>query len=710
MPRAVFSIDVQDARFKEFLALYEKYRADLPKMADFWVDAEKAIEGAADAVGKVGDATEGAAEAHDKLISKSGEAAKSAESMAAVVAAIAASTTLITEEKKAQSEADKAAAKAAKEQLDIERDALKVQREREKSAQDHQIKIREFYQDSIGLTGAVARNVVDITERIAKWAVLSLGAGLIGGGAGLYGLDRLGEDVASSRRVAQGLGIPVGELQAFNVNFGERLGLGADFLNTVQDVKFGLGTQWKFQGLGISPEEVARDNTTELTIAAIRRLHDLWSEAGPLGHNKEWMAGHGLEGVVTPNQWQAIGTQSTADLNSWIDRYRHDARTMGASDPVQKEWVDFVTQLHRAGEQIEKAFVEGLEPLVRSDAIPKLSAAVEHVLATFLRNKDIDKWVDEFAKGISIFADYLGSDKLEKSIKTFVDDMAYAAERMVNVLRFLHLIPQTPDENTLAPNQYGPPMPTNSDLMQDLPSIYANRQQTMLSLHGAMLQPGQDMDFAPLEQQTGLPSGLLRAIGMQESGLNPNVATTWDGTPPMAHEGIFQQSTVFEKDFGITSPPTPEEAAKGEAIALRKYKQLFHGNIAQVIAAQNEGPGGVERQIEEAKLKGGDWFTYAPANVQKYVNDVARRMNISVDVLNRENMTTGLNQNDDEWRKLASYNQSINPADNQSQYVSSSSRSAGSSGSGAPIRVDLHVSVLNQTGAQIAMVANAVRQ
>jgi len=36
---------------------------------------------------------------------------------------------------------------------------------------------------------------------------------------------------------------------------------------------------------------------------------------------------------------------------------------------------------------------------------------------------------------------------------------------------------------------------------------------------------------------------------------------------------------------------------------MQTYIQKFRGNLAQVIAAQNEGPTGVDRQIEEANEK-----------------------------------------------------------------------------------------------------------
>jgi len=61
-----------------------------------------------------------------------------------------------------------------------------------------------------------------------------------------------------------------------------------------------------------------------------------------------------------------IGSQSDADLNKWIEQYRPRYPHHGASDPVQKEWVDFITQLHRAGAQIEAIFIKGLKPLAPS--------------------------------------------------------------------------------------------------------------------------------------------------------------------------------------------------------------------------------------------------------------------------------------------------------------------------------------------------------
>ena len=573
MPRSVFEIDVKDEKFQRFLGLFQGYHDQLGKMSGFWNDASTAAAGAEASTG----------------------------SMVETLSAGAASAALIAE---GMSRTEASSARASS--------TFSTMADRAKS---------------------IAGWVEHATVRLAKWSILSLGAGLIGGGVGLFGLDRLGESVGATRRTAQGLGISSGELNAFNVNFGSRLGLGADFLDTIQGARADLSERWKFSGLGISGSEVESADTARLTTDVIQRAHDLWQQAGPAGHNTQWMQAHGLGGIMSFNQWQQIGAQSQGDLNNWSAQYQRDARSMSVTDPMQKQWVEFTTQLERAGKQIEIALVDGLEPLIKSDALQKLSASIVTMVDKFFANNNVVAGIDHLAEGISKLGDYLGSEKFQNDMKKFVDGTAYAAEKIVAALRFLHLIPQ---EAAAGTEQYGP----GSD------EATANLPGTQRSLSGWNSWPNlfkSGPDFGPLSQATGLPPGMLGALADQESGGRSHptdqfAAGEW-------HQGMFQMSESMQKEWGVTDPYNADQESKATARAESSYLQRFHGNVAQAIAAWYEGPTGVQRKIDEANSKHTDWWSVESPQVKKYVESVASKMHVDVRVLNQTGANVAVTAN-----------------------------------------------------------------
>jgi hypothetical protein len=573
LPRSVFEIDVKDEKFRNFLNLFKDYQDQLGKMSGFWNEAGTAASGAETSV----------------------------SSMTEVLAASAASTALISD---AMERTSSSASRAS-----------------------------NTFSTMAGRAKDIAGWIEHATIRLAKWGVLSLGAGLIGGGVGLFGLDRLGEGVAGTRRVAQGLGISSGELSAFQVNFGQRLGLGADFLNTVQGAQADLSERWKFSALGIPAGEVGSADTARLTTDVIQRAHDLWQQAGPAGHNTQWMQAHGLEGIMSFNQWQQIGAQSQGDLNKWSQQYQHDARGMSVTDPMQKQWVEFTTQLERAGKQIEIALVDGLEPLVKSDALQKLSASIVVLVEKFFANNNVIAGIDHLSEGISKLGDYLGSEKFQNDLKSFVDDVAYAAQRMVEVLRFLHLIPQA----STAGQQFGPGSP---EATANMPGIGRN-------LKGWSSWPNlfkSPFDFGPLGQATGVPAGMLQGLAEQESGVRAHPEDAID-SHGVRHQGMFQMSPDMQKEWGVDDPYNPDQEAKGTARAEASYLKQFHGNIAQAIAAWFEGPTGVQRRIDQANERHIDWWQAETPQVRAYVESVAAKMHVDVKVLNQTGANVAVTAN-----------------------------------------------------------------
>lgn len=549
MPRSVLDIAVDDTQFRRFLDLYQGYHESLSKMSGFWSDASKAAAGAEASTG----------------------------SMVETLAAGAASGALVAEAlEKAEGSAVRASA--------------------------HMGRIATSAKDA-------ATSILHATESLAKWAVLSLGAGLLGGSVGLFGLDRLAESVSGQRKSALGLGITSAEAQAFDVNYGTRL-TGPGFLQNVQDIKSDLAQSWQFTQLGIrNPGEA---DTAELGVDVIRRARDLWQKAGPGGHNVQMMQAQGLSGLMDFNTWQRIGQASPAELAQYEGQYRRDVRTMGASNQTQIEWQNFAIQMKRAADQIESVFVKGLEPLI--PGLTHFSESIERALAGFLGNPHMKEWIEGLGKAIEHFATYVGSEAFQENIRTFVDDIAYAAQKMTDVLRLLGLLPSAPE------------VFTGSDASDSTLPYPSPKNQTW----GQWLGFGKTQyDFSDIEKLNGLPRGTLAAVGMQESGLNPNVRDSAAGA-----QGPFQFMPGTQKAYNITDPHSMQQESNAAGMYLRDILRMkgIDGDIAKALAGYNWGP---ERVQKDVATYGDAWRQHLPPETSKYLNDILPKIHVQVSVTNQ---------------------------------------------------------------------------
>lgn len=618
MPRSIIDIDINDEKFKDFLALFGKFEDQLTKMPAAWTAGATA-------------------------------AATVTRESATITAALLFQTEVMREQRAEQDKAARAAsaqqrekADAAKEvareetaqekeRTEAAKEAAKVEAQRQKAEEEHQEKVRQFWRDSATLTGGVVRNVASITKHIVEFAAKSIGLGLIGAGAGLFGLDALANGVSGRRVAAQGLGISTGEMQAFQLNFGNRLGLGSDLIGHVQDVQSDVSQSWQFGQLGISPDEVGSSDHAQLSADVIKRAKVLWDESGPTGHNQQWMGAHGLSGFMDFRQWQTIGAQSSQDIDSYADQYVKDSKALSVSDPDQKDWQSLSIQLKRAGSEIENVFIKGLAPL--AGPLGDLSAKIADAIRIFLGNPQLRVWMTEFGDAIERLARYMGTDDFQKDVVKFSNSLVVLADAVGRIAGFLVDIAATgkpvPGHPGLTQTPLGPvgnSTPQGETIWQHLfgnighmpwsmpkPEIVGNDGKP---ISGGVLPPNMPADISTLEQKFGLPDGLLTAIGTNESHMNPHPADTYDGGE--WHRGMYQMSDTMLKKYGITDPYDAGKVSAAAAEEEAGYLKRFHGNVPAAIAAWNQGAGGTQAAIDKGG-EGDGFLTAETPAVQHYI-------------------------------------------------------------------------------------------
>lgn len=549
MPRSILTIDVDDARFKAYLELYKKYESQLAEMKGAWT-------GAGEATAEAGAAT--------------------SEMTDALAAGAASAALIVTAIEKAGGAAERTAAAT-------------------KSMADH----------AKSFSGSLASGA----GSLATFLTGAIGATIATGTAALYAVDRLSKTVSGQLFAAQGLGISVGQMQAFDTNFGTRL-VGSDFLSNVQGVRSDLTQQWQFSQLGIPESEVKTADDATLSIDVIKKAQELWHEAGPGGHNQQWMAAHGLTGFLGSGEagfeaWQRIGRYHNGqDVAGYEAQYGKDVPTMGGTDKQMKDWQDLAVQFKRTGDQIEASFTRGLSPL-----LPVMTKLAQAAGDTAVAVQHIAEMLDKaFQPGAAGSPGAPGSGPQNPGLtppgETPPSEGGWGLDPSTGRWSY----PRGTNDNASAANPAPAPLhypaPTN-------PNEYGKL-------------------FAGIEKADNLPPGLLRALGIQESGLTAHPP---DSVVRGAHyQGMFQLGPGVQHDYLVSDPYDAEQSANATGNEIRDLIAHYHGNVAEALAAHNWGPGDVDRDVA---AHGRDWLSKAPRETQDLVAAVAARLNIQVSVLNQ---------------------------------------------------------------------------
>lgn len=109
-------------------------------------------------------------------------------------------------------------------------------------------------------------------------------------------------------------------------------------------------------------------------------------------------------------------------------------------------------------------------------------------------------------------------------------------------------------------------------------------------------------DYSSLEEQYGLPIGLLSSVEKQESGGNAAAIS------PKGAIGNFQFMPATAKQYGI-DPTDPDQSAEGAARMYADLSKKYNGDVPSMLAAYNWGQGNVDK-------KGLD---KAPPETQSYI-------------------------------------------------------------------------------------------
>lgn len=119
--------------------------------------------------------------------------------------------------------------------------------------------------------------------------------------------------------------------------------------------------------------------------------------------------------------------------------------------------------------------------------------------------------------------------------------------------------------------------------------------------------------FGNLEQQYGLPAGLLDKVWKQESGRGKNM------TSPAGAKGHFQFMDQTAKQYGVEDPNNLEQSATGASKMLQHLRNKYGGDTGLALAAYNWGEGNMDSYLKTGKGAKGQAM---PTETQNYVQSL----------------------------------------------------------------------------------------
>jgi hypothetical protein len=265
-------------------------------------------------------------------------------------------------------------------------------------------------------TKDVASNVWEATKGLLKWSLILEGvSGLLGAG-GLWGINRMAQSVASTRREARGLGLSTGEYNAFGVNFKPLINTDAflNWVNAMELDKTKQGPARSLLGRNLS------GNTEQDTIALLSATR-AFAKRHRLDVTGTQFAAWGLDDAIDTDSQRRLRASTDTEFNRDLARNKGDITALGLPASTSDAWTRFTQQMQRAGIILENTFATGLVKL--AGPIEHLSQAFTHLLGKVMGSQWAKEGVDKLATGIDHFADWLNGPDLDNAFNKFTGSL-----------------------------------------------------------------------------------------------------------------------------------------------------------------------------------------------------------------------------------------------------------------------------------------------
>ncbi len=391
MPKSVLDIDIHDEKFKKFADQFKDFKAETDKLNDVW--AQFSVE------------TKKPRAAIDALDQAVGRAHRSSEKLAKTWATLGGHI----------ESSDKRLSKFERGIKTVERGLARVAR--------------------LGMS-------------IGKFA---LAAGGIGAFGGLFGMDVLANSAMNQQKAARGLGMPIGQVQAFKTYMQPYLSNPAGILQSIMNARRTPEGEAALAALGFNPAQYDKPNLNRMgfaneVLSRVRALYVNERKNNPdvpiesvLKAFRVQSLGLGVEDV------RRLANTPQSELSAVFSREQSAALQDQLSNKTASAWTKLKIQLDQAGIAIRNDLIVHLVKL--APVISLASKKIDGFIREFINSKTLGRWVDDFSAGIkhgvhelSAFVKFLKSKEFAADMKTVRTDLKILGNAAIIAARALFSI------------------------------------------------------------------------------------------------------------------------------------------------------------------------------------------------------------------------------------------------------------------------------
>lgn len=557
MPAPILKVPVDDSAFQKYLEAFKKYQKQLESQPDMWRDISASAAGFAAAGAAVAEAIFNQADATSEL---SDEQKKLRDAEAEAV--------------KARERADRAQADRDKEASRRRREALS--------------QLKEY-----------SSKMLDIA-RMGGGALMGLA---LGGGIGLFGLEKIAAGVGNQRRNAQGLGVSVGEQQGLNLNASRYFDVNST-LSRVADARSDPAQYGTLRMLGIDANsKMGTAEMTEKAALAARRLFK--ADNG----NIQLAQARGLTNIFSVEDLRRLIAPGNSEAD--IKKSFRDANgNAGFADGVGKKWQDLSIRVERFGLVLENVLINKLTAL--SGPVGDVLDGLQKMAVEFVQKLDFKA----IGNDIEWFATKISSPEFQNGFKGFIDGLANLVPTMKTLKLALDIVLAPVTAAQAAGSAIGG---VAGDAYIDAKNVMGSgpnskKNDSWLTKGMRFLESNTAKNIANIASLGSVPGLIMQGIFGAESSFGSNMGNSKAGA-----RGGFQFMPATAARFGVANRDDLTQEAQGATKYMATLLKMFGGDQQKALAAYNWGEGHVQRDIAK---NGSNWLAHAPKETQDYVGKI----------------------------------------------------------------------------------------
>lgn len=295
------------------------------------------------------------------------------------------------------------------------------------------------FRDAIDKTSGSFRDMFQVIRQSESLfgKVLKLGLGFAAVGAGaVYGMGRLAGSALRQEREARGMGLNVGEMQAFDVDMQQFGGRG--ILRQAAEAQVDPRQAGWLATLGIDFTAAAKMKASDLAQREIEAVHAAWRR-NPTLLSAQSMAAQQLG--FSAEDIRNIGEAPSSEIDAARRHYQADKRMLGFSPEIAAKWAALSMTLKRAEVTIESVLIRSLSRL--TPYFDRMITTVTKWIEQFSHSKEFGEYMSVVETSFKKFGEFLTDPEFKRELGKGVTALTYFIDAILSAAEWVHKITGT---------------------------------------------------------------------------------------------------------------------------------------------------------------------------------------------------------------------------------------------------------------------------